>query len=299
MKDIKLKYLLIFGGIAFFILTKFFFNYLLWKGRDIPPEPGDVFNYLRWVEMIKTSYLNLTPSYPLYTFVLGNLAKIFGISSLKIFYFSFWIGFIILAICLLLFFKSLRLNLTQILLSFLFLALFSGHGSIHGFYWVVPSFFSFCIFLLLFAGISNGWNFYLLFFLASIFPLIHGTSVFALGIFGIYFIIYSLLKKEFDQEIFKRVLFVILIGFFSFAFVSSQISKINENAFAPQEIASKKLAYSEIFFSPLENVKAGTKSFGLEEIEKRLKKFKVLYLDPLLLHPIYLIFWIFVFLSFD
>ena len=118
MKDIKLKYLLIFGGIAFFILTKFFFNYLLWKGRDIPPEPGDVFNYLRWVEMIKTSYLNLTPSYPLYTFVLGNLAKIFGISSLKIFYFSFWIGFIILAICLLLFFKSLRLNLTQILFGF-------------------------------------------------------------------------------------------------------------------------------------------------------------------------------------
>lgn len=239
-KDFLINRFLPIFSLLFFIGAKFFFNFLLWQGRSVPPEPGDVFNYFRWIRAIEIGHLKLTSAYTAYTFIFGNLAKFSHISIESLFYYSFWIGFVMLAAVLWRFFKSLNLSSIEISVCFLLLAFYVGHGSFHGFYWVVPSFFSFVAFVYLFscALLKENINWWFLGGVSFIFPLIHGTSIFSLSVFIVYFFIsiifsaypkFSLaeFKRNIDYSFLKRSFFIILISFFSYFLLLFLFPRVN------------------------------------------------------------------------
>lgn len=302
------KFLPIFS-LCFFIASKFFFNFLLWRGRTLPPEPGDVFNYYRWLRSIEISYLNLTPAYTAYTFILGNIAKIFSISVESVFYYSFWAGFLLLAFVLWKFFKYLKFSPVEMSLSFFVLSFYTGHGSFHGFYWVAPSFFSFLIFLYLFSLVATDKkiNLWFLGFVSLVFPLIHGTGVFALSIFVIYLVLYTTLSaipkisardivNNMNMVIFKKVIIVIILGVMSYLTVSILLPQINNNS---NQEADKRLAYVQDVYSAPEQfseaIMGALDNAVVLAKDSRYSAFAFNYLNKIIPHPLFIILWLFIF----
>lgn len=305
------RFLPIFS-LLFFIAAKFFFNFLLWRGRVVPPEPGDVFNYFRWIRAVSISYLSLTPVYTAYAFVLGNLSKIFHISPENLFYWSFWAGFVMLAAILWRFFKDSDFPPAASSICFLLLAFYTGHGSFHGFYWVVPSFFSFVAFLYLAGAVlaDKKINWRILGIIAFIYPLIHGTGVFSLVVFLMYpFFYFTLLAlpkfsfKEFaknmDIEIIKKCGTVFLIEIFSYVLFAVVLHYTNADL-----PTNNSIAYSEDIVSLSQQVGgliSGQESSGSaispfwKETTRRYSDFNFGYLNKVLPHPLFLLFWIFIF----
>lgn len=48
------KFLPVFSA-GFFLVTKLFFNFLLWHGRLVLLNPGDSLGYTRWIRLISES----------------------------------------------------------------------------------------------------------------------------------------------------------------------------------------------------------------------------------------------------
>ena len=255
-KEFLINKALPIGSAIFFLVTKLFFNFLLWKDRILPPEAGDVFNYLRWIRLIQIDYLNLTPAYTFYTFLLGNIAKFFHLSAEYIFYYSFWFGLVFITFVLWRLFKSLKFNSWEILLGFSLLSFYTGNGAFNGFYWVVPSFFSVATILYLFSVVisKRKINWWFLGAISFIYPLIHGTGVFSLSIlaFYVFFILifnsfpkfsFSSLANAFKYIEIKRVALIIFIGFVSFYLVTILLPKINNLTFIGE---NDRMYYSQI-----------------------------------------------------
>lgn len=230
----------IFSAI-FFLIWRFFFNFLLWQNRILPPEPGDSFNYLNYIRSIKIGYVNLTSDYTIYSFILGNIAKIFSLSPEVVFRYSFWFGLVILTVVFWFLFKKLKFSWIQTSLSFIFLAFYTGHGAFHGFYWVVPSFFLLIAFFYLFANIISDKkiNWWFVGLVSFVYPLIHGMGVFSLAIFIFYvgfYLFFSFLNskvplRKFIQGLDKKVVFrtglVCIVIFTSYCLATFLLPKIN------------------------------------------------------------------------
>ena len=133
------KFLPVFS-VIFFLATRLFFNFLLWKDRLILPNPGDSLSYTRWIRLISESKFFLVPGYTGYSFILGNLAKIFSLSPEGAFRLGFWLGIILITFVLWKLFKALKFGSIETALCFFLLSFYTGNGSFHGFYWVVPTF---------------------------------------------------------------------------------------------------------------------------------------------------------------
>src|SRR3989304_1694939 len=84
-----------------------------------------------------------------YRLFFGWLAKITQLSSQTIYHFGFYLGTLFLAFTLYPFIKIFSNNKNLIAWSIFFLSLYHGLGETHGFFWVVPSFFSVLLFLIL------------------------------------------------------------------------------------------------------------------------------------------------------
>ena len=202
VKFIKKNKLLILVAL-FFIIWKFFLVYTLWHGRVIAPEPDDSFVYIAHINsVIKCPSLLFCESpYSLHRFAgwehlsyrlfFGSLGKLFHWTGSQTYHYSFYIGIVLLLPTLIYFIKKLTKNnqpLSALIL--FFLALYNGNGSYHGFFWIVPSFFSVLLFFLIFGIIldnkNRSWK-YILPVLALSASLNHAMSIYSSAIFLIYY----------------------------------------------------------------------------------------------------------------
>ncbi len=212
---------LIWAAAIFFIAWKFFLITLMWDGRNVfPPEPDDSAIYLSYINSVITcdSLVNCPPFdlqsyYGLirlpYRLLIGLPAKVLGLTALEAYRYSFYIGTVLLVFVLVYFLRRLTNNPKLIAFSLFILALFHGAGSYHGFFWVVPSFFSVLLFFWLFAIILNKkarfWYFSLP-ILALISGLNHIMSIYAGGIFAAYAVLETLRQKKIDSRLWGKTL---------------------------------------------------------------------------------------------
>ena len=219
------------GAVVFFILWKFFLIHILWQDRSFPPEPDDSYNYISQIAAIADckgfhfcSYPGVSMGdstgfvYLSYRLFFGWLAKITQLSSQTIYHFGFYLGTLFLAFTLYPFIKIFSNNKNLIAWSIFFLSLYHGLGETHGFFWVVPSFFSVLLFLILATyTVRNEVKLkaWLILLLAVLYAFSHPMSIFLIFIVPLYLLIFSLFTHKIDHTAWKKMLFVLSITLFS------------------------------------------------------------------------------------
>lgn len=188
---------LVIIAFLFFIAYKFWLVSVAWSGRGLAPQPDDSYIYISLIDLFRNhgflgkvggidNYSLMHVMYIAYTGPLSLFSKLTGISPENTFHLFFYIGEIILAVSLVYLLKNLTNNKKFIAYALIILALYNGNGNYHGFYWVVPSFLSVMLYLVLFGMLFNEKNHWYLkvSLLTLIFVLAHPISVFASLIFS-------------------------------------------------------------------------------------------------------------------
>lgn len=241
------------GAVVFFILWKFFLIHILWQDRSIPPEPDDSYNYISQITAIADCkgfhfcpYLGVSMEdstgfvYLSYRLFFGWLAKITQLSPQTIYHFGFYLGTLFLAFILCPFIKIFTNNKHLLAWSIFFLSFYHGLGEIHGFYWVVPSFFSVLLFFILAMYILRDelkFKVWLIIPLTVLYAFSHPTSVYFIAIIFLYLLILSLLTRSINHTAWKKLFFVASIVLFSSFLPNYFLSKneSQENAYNIKE----------------------------------------------------------------
>lgn len=159
---ICVPYLAILSMLAIFILFRWHIIDLVWAGRLTPPEPDDSFGYITHVRMIGDTgsffydLKHIFPwnhadhlRYPIWSATLAIVKMISNSVYVDVYKANFYFGIVLLAFIILHMLKVLEKDKLFWAFAILFLALYYGSGLYHGFYWVVPSFYSLAATLLL------------------------------------------------------------------------------------------------------------------------------------------------------
>lgn len=149
-----------------------------------------------------------------YRLFFGAIAHLLDTTSLSMFLASFYIGTLLLIPTLILFLKHLNPNKDLLAFSLLFLALYNGAGSYHGFFWVVPSFFALMFFFILFAVFIGNYKQWRLLTWVLIPSMIytHFIGLYLLSVLIIFTLFYSLFTKNIDAVLFKKLAFIVLVA---------------------------------------------------------------------------------------
>jgi len=235
---IKKNYDLIFGFL-FFIFYRFFFTWLLWHGRGVPPEPDDSYFYLsaakNFPNVQNFEDFRLIP-FSLFLKIVsffsnGNFERAYEI--------NFYIGSILMFIAIAYFMSKLEINKKFRLAVFLVLTLYSGSGAYHGFYWVVPSFYQLAMFFIMLAFLAAKKLPSLPVIIASVyvFTFMHPSSIYASLIFLIYpFIVYFFDRRLFLLS-FKNSSVITIISLVSFGTYFS-LGRLFPSAGSPESFES-------------------------------------------------------------
>lgn len=239
---------------AFFIIWKFFLIHTLWQDRHIPPGPDDSYIYILHIDSTLRCPNLFSCNERAFSFdtyggfdhlsyrlVFGTIGKVLGLDATQAYHLSFYLGIIPLIITLIFFLVRLD-NRSKGLIAFsLFtLALYNGSGSYHGFYWVVPSFFALLLFFLLFGVLIDDsirrWKLWIL----LIIPIAiynHVLGLYCLAVLPIYFVLYSLLTRQFQTLLFKKILFTLCAALLFYAPVAIYFAKVSYgNPYGPDVI---------------------------------------------------------------
>lgn len=147
----------------------------------------------------------------LWAYFLGKCSNIFGFSSYQAFSYNFYLGIFLMGITLFIFLKTFGKNSWYTTIALLFFAVYSGGGSYHGFFWVVPSFYALMIFMLLCSAIrSKKWQLWAL-LLVPILLFVHVSSLYLLCLFISTFGFYSIMNGQIKKYSFV-ILTVIIIA---------------------------------------------------------------------------------------
>jgi len=229
--------------ILLFIIYKLFLVFIMWSGRNVPPEPDDSYSYISEIKKVAFSkeifpdYLgshrgssNYTKYLP-FTLGISIVSWLTGLNIDFLYFFNFIFGTIILAFAINFFLKSIISDKILYILSFLMFVLYNGNGAYHGFYWVVPTFYSFLLFLLILGMVfKKQTNYLILALLTMLFILVHPISIYALSIFIFYLFFNLIFKKQLKRKVVLRTLFVILFGILFFFLANLLFKKYNNNS---------------------------------------------------------------------
>lgn len=218
---------IIIASIFFVIWKSFLIGVEFRNGLD-NPRFNDATVYIAHIESIRScsttlfysSFIKSFEGYGgfehlTYRLFFGTIASMTDISSSNMFVASFYIGILLLLPVLIIFLKQLNQNTNLIAFSIFFLALYNGAGSYHGFFWVVPSFFTLLFFLLVFSILImenfRHWKF----FLAILIP-----SMMYTHFIGLYFIIvliffvvfHSIFKQKIQPLLIRKLGFILLVA---------------------------------------------------------------------------------------
>jgi hypothetical protein len=199
-------------GFIIFILYRYYFNFLLFKGRGVPPEPDDSYFYLASAANALNPQtfedFRLLP-FSIWLRVIsfftgGNLEAAYQV--------NFYIGPVLMFVSIAYFLHKIEPSKKIRLLLFAILTLYSGSGSYHGFYWVVPSFYQLALFFVLIPHLFTEEPIKLerIFPLSLAFIFIHPTSILISLSFLLYPLFYILIKKKFELQLLKNSFIIIL-----------------------------------------------------------------------------------------
>lgn len=220
----------LFFAAIFFVLWKFFLIGILWSDRSIPPEPDDSYEYVAHIASVSHCDSGITCPYPSVSFsdhsgfsylsyrlLLGGIGRIFDIPPETLYHFGFFLGTILLLPVLIMFLRSLTPNKHLVAWSVFFLALYHGTGETHGFFWVVPSFFSALLFFLLFSLVSGkqALSRKFLFYTGTAtiaFVFSHPMSVYITLILPLFALTFCALSRHIDKMLIQKILIVVSIS---------------------------------------------------------------------------------------
>lgn len=224
----RIEKILFAAAIIFFLVVQLWMSWFLWQRRgNIPPAFDDSYFYITKIDLIVT-HGSLLPDLPglsqgqildfalqnaTYTVTFGGAARLLGVDASTIYYWSFFIGKVVLLLALLFFLARLGLSLLEQAASMVVLAPFSGEAAIHGFFWVVPSFWLFILFLVIVGFLIRPpvrLRGYLLGLLLSVlFFFLHPLSLWAALVLFLFFILITTLDKESKKILPGRLPFVV------------------------------------------------------------------------------------------
>jgi hypothetical protein len=232
--------LVILSVLVLFILFRLYIIDRLWDERVIPPEPDDSFGYIARIRIIgDTGSFFYDLKYILLWNRNDNLAflpwstnlaivKILGdFSYFDVYKANFYFGTVMLAFIILYMLTVLEQDKLFWILAFLFLTLYNGSGYYHGFFWVVPSFYSvaatFLLISLIFdiqniSNISERKRFVLILIITFLTLWSHPLGKFSYFAIQLSFMIYILLNAYFHFSnsttfLLKRAVTTTVIGF--------------------------------------------------------------------------------------
>lgn len=199
-----------------FLVYQFLISFLLWnRTGDIPPGFGDAYSYIFGINKLivhhtlfpHVPYLNFSEhfTYLGYNLFMGLTGLIFGMSGEQVLYASFFFGKIFLLAALLFFLTRLfHEKKALVAISLACLAVFVGNGAIHGFFWVVPSFWMVVVFFVLWGMIfdTREYVWWVVFLISLFYITIHPMAIYSVSIF----LTFTFLAFLFHQEIWKRAL---------------------------------------------------------------------------------------------
>jgi len=236
----KKNWHIIFPSIIF-LAYQFYISFLLWQRQgNIPPGFGDALAYIFNIKKV-IRYKTLFPDIPYfstiahftylgYNLLLGSVGLIFKTTSQQVFFTSFFVGKIFLLASLIFFLKQIfPQQKKHFALSLLSLAFFVGDGSIHGFFWVVPSF---LLLILFFVLLGLGFSklklkplplFLLILFYVSVHPM----AVYTTAIFLLLVLFYRFFDKIAAQRFATISIFLIISAFLWQITIFSSLKKNN------------------------------------------------------------------------
>lgn len=227
-KVIKTNYDFFLGALLF-LAYRFTFTFLLWNGRHVPPEPDDSYFYLasanNWLQAQTFEEFRLLP----FSILLQTVKTFFQVGLEKAYEISFYLGPIIMFGALYYFLRNLEVNKKIRLFLITVLALYSGSGAYHGFYWVVPSFYQLALFFVITAFLISRKkeNFLKIFAFSSAFIFIHPTSVLVSVIFAALLILSFFGAKENFKIVFsnfQKIALSMVLAFIFYFLFSKQFS---------------------------------------------------------------------------
>ncbi len=285
---LSLKHIIFALSFLFFIAMKFYIIHNMWENRQMPPEPDDSFSYISSFSTIDKYHFTLTlgkkafneinilnlPAYFSYSVILYLPYKIFSLDPVFLYHISFFIGTILMAIAIFFFSRIFSKDLYFSSACFFILAFFNGAGSIHGFFWVVPSFFSVVLlfFLWYLIEFKIKYDSFLIVLLSIIFSLVHPLAPYSFLILVFYYAFehtsHFFKKKSFiiKNKTFKLGLAFLVIlfcvfffkGYFYHIFSEAQlksstlsyvINDVNSHVFHPYALKYTKIELIDYFFN--------------------------------------------------
>lgn len=251
----------IIAATIFFIIWKFFLIGIMWDGRSIPPEPDDSYEYIAHIAAVSECrdglfcpYTGVSLNnhsgftYLSYGLVFGLIAKLFGMSAEQIFHITFYIGTVLLAAILPFYLSAFTSNRSLIAFSILFLTFYHGTGESHGFFWVVPSFFTLAILFIIYKFLvlekPSLLSYASIALLSIVYTFTHPISLYLVFFFPLYLTIFFFLSKQYDVRLVKITIFVVAIVLAS-SFAQSQylkhISQVNYYGLGYSLLQTKQL----------------------------------------------------------
>ena len=270
----------LFFASVFFVLWKFFLINTLWHDRTIAPEPDDSYEYIANIASVSTCTAGLTCPYPgvsfsdhsgfsylSYRMFFGLMGRAINLSPESAYHAVFFIGTLLLIPVLIFFLKSLTNNSRKTAWALFFLAFYHGTGETHGFFWVVPSFFSALLFFLLFSLITHRRPFpYALSAILSLtYAFVHPISIYLIGIIPLFFIFLYIFSGVIDKEALKRSCFVIFVVVVAACFQALYLNRLSETNYYGIDESTKNVGR---FIQQLLPSKSDTTNVPREKAEK-------------------------------
>lgn len=242
----------IIAASIFFIVWKFFLIGILWDDRLIAPEPDDSYEYIARIAAISECHDGLICPYTgvsmydhsgfaylSYGLIFGLIGKIFSLSPEKTFYLSFYIGTTILAIVLPFFLSAFTQRRSLVALSVIFLAFYHGTGESHGFFWIVPSFYTVVLFFLIFRLVTSTKQrlstYAVIIAVSIIYTFMHPISIYLVFLLPLYLYIHFFFSRKYSSLEIKKVLLVLFVVLGSASiqsFYLAHISQLNYYGFS-------------------------------------------------------------------
>lgn len=209
------KYLLI-GASAVFMITQFTYSWLMWhRAGNLPPTPADSYNYLVNIHQIAVGHDFFSDPrqfvYGGFNYLYALVALTFRLSPLAVYHLFFYVGKVILLGGLLYFLSSFVKNNRLLALIILALSVYPGTGETHGFFWVVPSFWSVVTFLVLVGMAMRQVAFLPIVIIAILFMFIHPLSIYATVPIILAYLVLRLLSSA-DRNKFGRLAVIMLLA---------------------------------------------------------------------------------------
>jgi glycosyltransferase involved in cell wall biosynthesis len=235
-------------GLFTFLIYRFWLTSLIFNGRQVPPEPDDSYFYLYYAKIFPD--VNTFEGFRLSLFSawINLISKGFNVDLEMAYQLNFYLGTLALFIVILYFLRKIEVNKYFRIILISILGLYTGSGSYHGFYWVVPSFYQLIFYFLLLSQILTfgKTNLIMILCLSFFFIFIHPSSILIVISFIFYLVLLLVINKnKFNNQIQKSLL--VSLSCLLFYIIYFLLSLRLPQSFSPESPMSALQFFQNIF----------------------------------------------------